>query len=211
MVQESFAPQQERSRQMLAKLLHATICVLDEEGLEGATIPAIAKAADVAAASVYRRFADKDALIRAALKDVLQSSARALEQSLSPDRFTGKPIAKAVGALLASIYSQYKAHPKLISAINRFSTRPEEKDFEGFATHIFAGNFQMMVHALSKCSGLEGVRGKEAKIQFALMTIVSAIEVKVLEPVSLWNELVDDTEEQLHKKWSAMFMAYVLG
>lgn len=209
MVQESFAPQQERSRQMLAKLLHATICVLDEEGLEGATIPAIAKAADVAAASVYRRFPDKDALIRAALKDVLQSSAAALQKSLYTERFAGKPINKAVATVLASVYAQYKSHPRLIAAINRFSERPEEKKFERFAAEIFAGNFQTMVEALSHCSGLDGVRGKEAKIEFAMMTIVSAIEIKMAESASLWNELIHDSDEQLQKKWAAMFMAYI--
>jgi len=206
---DSIEPQQERSRQMLGKLLAATIAVLDREGLEGATIPAIAKCADVAAASVYRRFADKDALIRAALEKVLISSANALQDSLYVERFVGKPINKSIATLIASIYSQYKEHPRLIAAINRFSERPEEKKFERLATEVFSGNLQLMVDALSRCTGLENVRGKEAKIQFALMTIVSAIEVKMSETTSLWNELVDDTDEQLQKKWATMFMAYV--
>ena len=71
------APRQKRSQATLERLLSATIRLLDEHGLEGTVIPRIAELAGVAPASVYRRFANKDALMRAALLHVLESSREA--------------------------------------------------------------------------------------------------------------------------------------
>src|ERR1700733_5106492 len=68
------SPKQARSRATAERLLAAAIRVVDEVGLEGATVPRIAAAADVAPASVYRRYADKDALLRAAFLHALENS-----------------------------------------------------------------------------------------------------------------------------------------
>ena len=68
------SPQQDRSRATAQRLLSATIRVISESGLDAATVPKIAALAEVAPASVYRRYHDKDALIRAAFLHVLEQS-----------------------------------------------------------------------------------------------------------------------------------------
>src|SRR5882757_6165597 len=68
------SPQQERSRATAQRLLAATIRVIAESGLEAATVPRIAALARVAPASVYRRYQDKDALVRAAFLHALEQS-----------------------------------------------------------------------------------------------------------------------------------------
>jgi AcrR family transcriptional regulator len=68
-------PQQQRSRETLARLITATLATLEEHGLEGATIARIAGVAKIAPASVYRRFRDRNALYRLALLDMLEGSA----------------------------------------------------------------------------------------------------------------------------------------
>ena len=67
-------PQQGRSRATAQSLLSATIRVIAAAGLDAATVPKIAALAKVAPASVYRRYQDKDALIRAAFLHVLEQS-----------------------------------------------------------------------------------------------------------------------------------------
>ena len=57
-------PKQERSLQTLNRLLDAAENVLEEEGLDAATVPKIARRAGVSVGVVYRRFPNKDALIR---------------------------------------------------------------------------------------------------------------------------------------------------
>ena len=57
-------PKQERSRLTLHRLLSATEALLEHGGLEAATVPAIAEAAGLSVGVVYRRFPDKDMLLR---------------------------------------------------------------------------------------------------------------------------------------------------
>ena len=56
---------QQRSRETLDRLLDAAEAVLAEEGLEAATVPRIADRAGMSVGAVYRRFPDKDAVLRA--------------------------------------------------------------------------------------------------------------------------------------------------
>src|SRR5437870_3071066 len=58
-------PKQARSRHTLHRLLAAAEALLEHGGLDAATVPAIAEAAGVSVGVVYRRFPDKDALLRA--------------------------------------------------------------------------------------------------------------------------------------------------
>src|SRR5262245_15990282 len=75
---------QERSRRTRDRLLDAAEAVLAHEGLDGATVPAIAREAGVAVGSVYRRFPDKDALMRGVYERFFREGAalnrRGLEQ-----------------------------------------------------------------------------------------------------------------------------------
>ena len=211
MAKKSLAPQQERSKQTLECLLVATGQVLDQHGLEGATIPRIAKVAKVAPASVYRRFEDKDALIRAALLMIVEISSRASRTALNPELYASKSFESAARSLLAMIFQQYRRHPRLLNAMKRFSERESEKKFESKAVEVFTGNFQQMTAALSSCKGLERVRQKEKKIQFGLMTVVSAIEIMVLEPTSLWNVLIKDSDDQIQDHLLKMLHGYVFA
>ncbi len=58
------APKQARSQQSMRRLIDAAREILNEDGLEAATIPRIAERAGLSVGSVYRRFSDKDALLR---------------------------------------------------------------------------------------------------------------------------------------------------
>ena len=53
------SPQQDRRRATAQRLLSATIRVISESGLDAATVPKIAALAEVAPASVYRRYHDR--------------------------------------------------------------------------------------------------------------------------------------------------------
>ncbi|HEX4681826.1 MAG TPA: helix-turn-helix domain-containing protein, partial [Gemmatimonadaceae bacterium] len=60
---KTLQPQQERSRESERKLLKAAAEVLGQHGVEGATIPRIARHAGLTPGAVYRRFRDKDELL----------------------------------------------------------------------------------------------------------------------------------------------------
>ena len=76
-------PRQARSRETLRRLLDAAEAVMLTHGPEGATLPRIAKQARVSPATVYRRFLDKDALMRAVFRRFNERSTSRHDSALS--------------------------------------------------------------------------------------------------------------------------------
>jgi AcrR family transcriptional regulator len=132
------APKQARSQQSLRRLIDAAREILNEDGLEAATIPRIAERAGLSVGSVYRRFPDKDALLReicvqyfldkheflsrlaeqippdASLADIIQGMAQGMMRSFMQD----------AGLMRASLYySREQADPKVRQKIERAGRR----------------------------------------------------------------------------------------
>lgn len=202
------APRQNRSRDTLERLLSATIAVLAKEGLEGATIPRIAALADVAPASVYRRFQDKDALLRAAFVRLLELSREQSAKAFVPSRFDGTPLEESVGLVIKTVMNQYRASLKLLSALRRFTDLRPEPEFDRFATSCFTENLRSIVACLSASSGNES-DGFRERATLGLLTVVSALEVRALEPSSLWSIVAHRTDEELASELVRMLMGYL--
>lgn len=69
------APVQERSRQTVTRILDAAAAIADEQGVDAATTRAIADRAGVSAPSLYRFFADREAI----LDELLEQHCAALD------------------------------------------------------------------------------------------------------------------------------------
>jgi len=113
------APRQARSRATADSLLKATFELLSESGLEGAVIPRIAERAGVSAANIYRRFADKDALVRATMLQALRASNAANEAVLAR-LLVRATLAASARRLMALLIEQYRSQPRLMRALLRF-------------------------------------------------------------------------------------------
>src|SRR5580692_92355 len=83
---------QARSRDSLSRLLKATVEVLDEDGIEGATIPRIAARAGVSPGTVYRRFPDKDALLREVCIRAFESNYKGIKELFAAEHWEGKSL-----------------------------------------------------------------------------------------------------------------------
>ena len=135
MSDQTHAPKQQRSRETHARLLEATIEVLEQRGLAGATIPRIAEVAKVAPASVYRRFRDKEALFRAAVIDVLERS-NAANAAAIPPILKGRTFEWVAAALARSVLAQYRTRPGLMRALIRFTENDTDKAFKAHAMSL---------------------------------------------------------------------------
>src|SRR5437868_13737297 len=114
MALESPPPQQARSRRTLELLLAATVAVIEAEGLAGVTIPAVAARAGVSTGSIYRRFVDKEALIRAAFLRLLEASQIADRKTLKAERLVGMGLERTSRALCRGLVRQFRSYPKLL-------------------------------------------------------------------------------------------------
>jgi AcrR family transcriptional regulator len=204
-------PQQRRSREALARLLHATLETLEASGLEGATIPRIARAARMAPASVYRRFRDRDALYRAAMIHALEAGAASNSETLRIESFKDRTLDGVVRGLVASTMQQYRTQPGIMRAVTRFIEQDSNEAFRVKALAVVAANFRRMVDLL--LTFREDIRhpDPDRAITFALLTMATIIEVRELERVSMWHELLPLTDPELEEKVASMVIAHLRG
>jgi AcrR family transcriptional regulator len=118
---KSLAPQQERSRESLRKLLKAAAETLGQHGVDGATIPRIAAHAGLTPGAIYRRFKDKDALIEAVILGMLERQEERLELSLAPIAEKQVPLALLAEQFIGGMVVSYRANAALLRAMRVFS------------------------------------------------------------------------------------------
>jgi AcrR family transcriptional regulator len=205
---DSLAPQQERSRKTLARLLDATVVTLESEGLKGATIPRIAAAAGVAAASVYRRFRDRDALLRAAFLAALERSARA-EGPFEPAKIRTGSLDEVVAGLVAAISRQYREHPGLLRALIRFIETDTDEAFRKKVLGYIADSFVKAGDVLLKFRNRITHANPERAVLFGLLTVGTILEVRALEEVSMWHELLPISDEEMQAELTRSLLGYL--
>lgn len=206
--QPTLAPQQQRSRDTLDRLLSATIRVLEEHGLAGAVIPRIATAADVAPATIYRRFADKNALIRAAFLHMLRQSNETNRQYLWPSLKCDTVIA-TVRRLMLGLFGQYRRYPGLLRAVRQFAEADADLDFVRESQALMAKNLELVVEVLLSHSDQIVHPFPQRGVQIAVLTALSAIEAITLEPTSLWDVVKPLSDEELAEELTQWFVAYL--
>lgn len=203
------APKQQRSRETLARLLAATIEVLNEHGLDGTTIPRIARAAGVAPASVYRRFRDRDALYRAAFIDVLEKSAASLGATARIESFKNPTLEVVAREIIRVLIAQYRSYHNLLRAFNRFIESDSDERFRAQALGISESNFQTFVDLLLHFRSEIKHPDPKLAITLGLASVATTIERRALEKVSLWDRLLPLSDEQLKTELTRGFLAYL--
>lgn len=201
-----YPPRQKRSQATLDSLLAATIRALDTEGLDGATIPRIAALAGVAPASVYRRFVNKDALVRAALLAMLRDS-----RSEAFAVGAGETLPDAAQRLMTVLFRQYRQHPRLLRALARFMEADGDGAFVAEARAIVAGKLELLVDPLLVFADGIGHDDPRIALRFALLQALTSIEAIALEPYSLWHTAVAATDGELAQRFADAFVAYLAG
>jgi AcrR family transcriptional regulator len=175
------APRQARSRATADSLLKATFELLSESGLEGAVIPRIAERAGVSAANIYRRFADKDALVRATMLQALRASNAANEALLARLLVRGT-LAASARRLMALLIEQYRSQPRLMKALLRFIENDTDADFVREARALLRANAELVARALlvhrDEITHPDPARG----LAFAVMNAAVVVEAYMLDP-----------------------------
>jgi len=202
------SPQQERSRATAQRLLSATIRVIADSGLEGATVPRIAALAEVAPASVYRRYHDKDALIRAAFLHALEQS-NADNRSHLEDALHKPTLEATAVQLMKLLFEQYRRHPLLIRSLSRYVESSDDRDFTGRIRALMLANVEEVVAVLRHHLDQVVRPDPERAIRFALLDALCSIEAYALDTHSLWHSLPGFSSGVLVTELAAGFVAYL--
>jgi len=94
------APQQDRSKRTLERLLDAAERIIRAEGAAALTVPAVARAARSSVGSFYARFPDKGALLRTLHERACEQTILTVEAALDPARWADVPTATLLRAFV---------------------------------------------------------------------------------------------------------------
>jgi AcrR family transcriptional regulator len=120
---------QERGRHTLERLLDAAEQMLDFVGLEGATVPAIAAGAGVSVGTVYKRFPDKDAVLRAVYERFFADLLAANQFALDPAKWVDTPTIELVTTVVAGMVEGYRSRQSLIRSLLLFAHTHADSEF----------------------------------------------------------------------------------
>jgi AcrR family transcriptional regulator len=202
-------PQQARSRRTMARLLAATMEVIEEKGLAGLTIPEVAAAANVSTGSVYRRFTDKEALLRTAFLQLLETWQETNRASLPPDRFRGRSLEEALHALGRALVAQYRGRTGLLKALDQFLERQADAEFRERAADLMGANIRRVIEALLPFRDRIAAADPERAIGFALLSAMTVIEVHKLHDALLWNRVLPLDDDALAAETARAMAAYL--
>jgi AcrR family transcriptional regulator len=105
-------PKQDRSRLTLDRIATAALELMEEVGVEGATVAAIVERAGASVGSFYARFPGKEDLVRYLQNRVWTDARERWDAALSAEAWEGLPMASVVegvvGLLLRSLRADYQ-------------------------------------------------------------------------------------------------------
>ena len=202
---------QARSRQSLRKLLDAATEVLGQYGMDGATIPRIARHAGLTPGSVYRRFQDKDALLETAILEILERQEETMKTSLAPLATRHVPLREFAAKIISGMVAAYGANAGLLRGMRQFVQRRVNTPFWKKASALEAAHFQRTVD-LFLSFGKE-IRHPQPRmaVSLALRMVAGTLYQVVVWPAQLKEirDLLPKDDDALSRELTRAFLSYL--
>ncbi|MDP9522897.1 TetR/AcrR family transcriptional regulator [Pseudomonas putida] len=129
------APQQDRSRASLERLMHATREILNEGTFEQLTIAGISKRSKVSVGSIYARFKGKEELFLAVMIDVMTEMEREWAQEIAVLKTQQLSLNELVPALIDRLAEHLHRHASILKPFMTKASDPRVAAC-GKATHL---------------------------------------------------------------------------
>jgi AcrR family transcriptional regulator len=202
---------QARSRESLARLLKAAAEVLNKDGLEGATIPRIAARAGLSPGTVYRRFPDKDALLREVCLRLFDENYRQTKQLLATERWKTLTLAEMSRSVIAITLKGHRFHRGLLRAILFFTLQHPDAAFVRKCEDFERKTLHDTADLLLTRRGEMRHPDPESGVKFALLMVGIAAQGVLVLPhnPSDFSRIVPDVEAQLESELPRMFLRYL--
>ena len=171
---------QERGRNTIQRLLDATERTLESDGLEGATVPAIAARAKMSVGNVYKRFQDKDSLLRAVYERFFSDALAANEFALDPAKWEGVRTPQLLSTLVMGMIEGYRSRRSLIRALLLYAQTHPDPAFRSHSEQLRLQSLELFERLLRDRRADIGHPHPERAIRFVVTLIGHALETAVL-------------------------------
>jgi len=201
------AHHQKRSKETAARLLEAAEAVLEKRGLEGASVPEIARRAGVSPASIYRRFIDKDGLLREVFERFFERAIKANDEALQPARWTATSLEQSVCALIAGMVAAYSQRPGLLRAVISYSEQHPDAAFRRRALDLR----ERSMAGIERIVLLHAKEIKHPHPKKAVCIALQLVSLALKERISPSDKLRGPSlsAEELRLELSRMFLGYL--
>jgi AcrR family transcriptional regulator len=188
-------------------LLEAAEAVLEKRGIEGASVPEIARRAGVSPASIYRRFVDKDGLLREVFERFFESAIQANAEALQPARWSATSLEESVCALVAGMVAAYSQRPGLLRAVISYSEQHPDAVFRRRARELR----ERSMAGIEKIVLLHVKEIKHPEPKKAVRIALQLVSLALKERISPSNKLRGRAlpAEELRLELSRMFLGYL--
>lgn len=210
MAKKPFKVKQSRSRESLQRLLTAAVEVLNERGLEGATIPRIAARADLSPGAVYRRFPDKDALLQTVVLTELEQMDENATQ-LTPELAEQGSLQDFAKQMIQQSLQIHRQYSTLKRTLDQYVlTHPNA----AFRKKVFKLN----VRTIRRFADFLLLKRKEIKhpdpeaaVPFALIQLACTLrDVTLVDTISEdWSSILPKDDDQLLQELTRAFLSYL--
>jgi AcrR family transcriptional regulator len=211
MANTALPARQARSRESVERLVQATVAILNKDGLAGATIPRIAARAGLAAGTVYRRFPDKDALLREVCLRLVEQNGRAQDAWLGPERWRESTLAELCQSIVAMILKAHAEHHRLILSLGLFATQDGDAGFVKKIQRLQQRSLQGLAELL--LTRRQDIHHPDpvAAVYFALLSLLMTVQgVYVLPTMAKpFRALLPDVDARLQRELPVMLLRYL--
>jgi AcrR family transcriptional regulator len=207
----SLAPQQERSRESLRKLMKAAAEVLGQHGVEGATIPRIAAHAGLTPGAIYRRFSDKDALLESVILNILERQDERLRTGLTQEMAGQIPLPVFAEQIVHSLLVSYRANAGLLRAMRQFAQSRMGTEFWKKIARLEKRSYGRLIELL--LTSAKDIRHPKPRIAVSLgmMMVISTLQEIVLNTpdTNYWKDLLPRNDQALRRELTQALLSYL--
>jgi AcrR family transcriptional regulator len=202
---------QARSRESLVRLLKAAAEILNKDGLEGATIPRIAARAGLSPGTVYRRFPDKDALLREVCLRLLEENYRGTKMLLASEQWKKMSLVEISRTVIAITLRGHHSHRGLLRAYLLFSLQHPDAAFIRRCEELEWKTLQDVGELLLTHRSEIRHPDPESAVKLAVLTVgIVAAGIFILPQHSNdYDRFLPDMEGKLNHELPRMFLRYL--
>jgi AcrR family transcriptional regulator len=205
------APRQARSRESETKLIKATIEMLAQYGLEGATVPRVAEHAGLTPGTVYRRFPDKNALMERCITRILEDQLVHLKKTFTTELAQQSSLQVLIESVTRAMLASYRSNAKLIRALRQFVQASDHLAFKREAAKLENG-------AMAHLTDVLMIHQKHMRhpqptsaltMAFLMLTATLAELVVTGDKANHLQSLIPTDDAFLERELTRMFLSYI--
>jgi AcrR family transcriptional regulator len=197
---------QARSRLTVHRLLSAAEALLEHGGLEAATVPAIAETAGVSVGVVYRRFPDKDALLRAVYERFFSVYGEQNRVRLQSVAMLDLPLPAVARAIIVGMTEGHRQRRGLLRTLMRYARTHRDAEFRAAAQQMNRETIRAIVYLLIRHPEQIAHPDPEKAIEIGLLAVAATLQNILLEEHA-WHSI--EEPENLEEEMVRLFFGYL--